>query len=363
MIRLFQVAMSPQASDLVTQTLQSGYIGQGEQVEKFEAAFAHLIEAPFPPLTVNSGTSALDLALHLVGVAPGDEVITTPMTCTATNTGIVNRRANIIWADIDPQTGLIDPEDVARKVTSRTKAIMAVDWAGRACDYAALRRHGIPVIEDAAHALLTRKQGRSIATEGGDYICWSFQAIKHLTTGDGGALLPPPMQLERGRLLRWYGLDRRSTLSFRCDQNICEAGYKYHMNDIAASIGLANLSMAAEIVAAHRENAAWYDHRLADVPGVTLPPPDPEASWWLYTLLVEDRDAFIAFFKERGIEASPVHSRNDKHNAFFFPNGPLPGVDYFAAHEVAIPVGWWLTTEEREYVAQAVIAWAERHLH
>src|SRR5439155_15332209 len=100
--------------------------------------------------------------------------------------------------------------------------------------------------------------GESLATAGGDYVCWSFQAIKHLTTGDGGALLPPAEQLERGRLLRWYGLDRRSTESFRCCQNIREAGYKYHMNDIAASIGLENLPHAERLVSIHRSNAAWY---------------------------------------------------------------------------------------------------------
>jgi dTDP-4-amino-4,6-dideoxygalactose transaminase len=359
MIPLFKVAMHPSAKEFVAHTLDSGYIGQGARVEEFEARFAQLVDAPYPPLTINSCTSALDLALHLIGIGPGDEVISTPMTCTATNTVVVTRHARIVWADVHPITGLIDPDDVARKITARTKAILAVDWSGRACDYAALRSFGVPVIEDAAHALLTKFQGQSIAQTGGDYVCWSFQAIKHLTTGDGGALLPPSEQLERGRLLRWYGLDRRSSQSFRCDQNIREAGYKYHMNDIAASIGLANLPTVEAMVCAHRKNATWYHTRLVGLPCVTLPPPDEESSWWLYTLLVEDRNAFIAFLKEKGIESSPVHSRNDKHEAFTFPSGPLPGVDFFAEHEVAIPVGWWVTEEKRDAISQAIIAWAE----
>jgi len=394
--------MSSKAADRVREVLESGYIGQGEVVERFEAEFGRLVGAPYPPLSVNSGTSALDLALHLIGVEPGDEVISTPMTCTATNTVIVNRRAKIVWADIDPITGLIDPEDVGRKITRRTKAIMAVDWAGRPCDYRALKEYGIPVVEDAAHALLAQIDGASIATAGGDYVCWSFQAIKHLTTGDGGALLPPADQLERGRLLRWYGLDRRSTKSFRCEQNITEAGYKYQMNDINASIGLANLEFAECAVAACRANAAWYHRRLGGVDAeqvsgfrcqvsredgeevsgfrgqisgehgvdaITLPPPDPGSAWWLYTLLVPDRDRFIAFMEDAGIEASPVHARNDRHTGFqqvsgfrdqVSGNDALPGVDRFAAHEVAIPVGWWLRVEERERVAEAVSGWRRR---
>jgi len=336
-IRLFKVAMAPEAERAVADVLASGFIGQGPKVEEFEQALQETLDCPYPPLTTNSCTSALDLALHLIGVGPGDEVISTPMTCTATNGVIVNRGAQIVWADVNPFSGLISPEGVGRLVSRRTKAIMAVDWGGKPCDYETLKSFGVPVIEDAAHAFLATIGGESIARVGGDYVCWSFQAIKHLTTGDGGALLPPPEQLERGRLLRWYGLDRRSSESFRCAQKIEEAGFKYHMNDIAAAIGLANLDLAKRNVARHRANAQFYN-----------PNADQESSWWLYTLLVPRRDEFIQEMAELGIEASPVHSRNDTHPAF--PPGDLPGVDYFAEHEVAIPVGWWLTESERELI-------------
>lgn len=346
--------MSPEAGLAAARVLRSGYVGQGDVVERFEAALQRALDAPVPPLTVNNCTSALDLALHLIGVSPGDEVISTPMTCTATNTVIVRRGAAIVWADVDPVSGLVDPADVARKITAKTRAVMAVDWAGRACDYPALRALGVPVVEDAAHAYLAKRNGASIARAGGDYVCWSFQAIKHLTCGDGGALLAPPEQMERGRLLRWYGLDRRSDKSFRCAQNITEAGYKYHMNDIAASVGLANLPVAADAVARHRANAAYYRGAICERPGICLPTPDPGSAWWLYTLLVDERERFMAYLADRGVESSPVHARNDRHDAFRFPNGPLPGVDSFAGREVAIPVGWWLTGEDRAYVARCV---------
>lgn len=350
MIPLFKVYMAPKAPARVAEVLASGYIGQGDQAEAFEVALMELLDLPAPPLTMNSCTSAIDLALHLIGVGPGDEVITTPVTCTATNSPIVTRGAIPVWADVDPLTGLIDPEAMIGKFTERTKAIIAVDWGGALCDYATLRAFGLPVIQDAAHSLT--------AGIGGDYVCWSFQAIKHLTTGDGGALWCPPEQLERARLLRWYGLDRRSKADFRCEQNIQEAGYKYHMNDIAAAIGLANIGGVRGAVQAHRFNAAEYNHRLARLPDITLPAWDESSAWWLYTLLVEDRQGFIAHLADYGIAASPVHARNDTHAAFHFPNGPLPGVDHFASRNVAIPVGWWLSADDRKRIIEAVQTWA-----
>lgn len=350
MISLFKVAMSPEAPARVAEVLASGYIGQGEQVERFEAALADLLDLSAPPLTTNSCTSAIDLALHLIGVGPGDEVITTPVTCTATNSPIVTRGAIPVWADVNPLTGLIDPLDVAYKVTERTKAIIAVDWGGALCNYDALKVLHLPIIQDAAHSLT--------AGIGGDYVCWSFQAIKHLTTGDGGALWCPPEQMERARLLRWYGLDRRSKADFRCEQNITEVGYKYHMNDIAAAIGLANIRGVRGRIAAHRLNAHHYDQTLGSPDVYCQDPPDPRSPAWLYTLLVEDRAGFIAHMADRGVACSPVHARNDTHAAFHFPNGPLPGVDHFASRNVAIPVGWWLTMDERRQVVEAVHAWS-----
>jgi dTDP-4-amino-4,6-dideoxygalactose transaminase len=334
------------------------FIGQGPKVQEFEKAFASLVGLE-TPLTTNSCTSALDLALHLAGVGLGDEVITTPMTCTATNSPIVNRKAKIVWADVDPVTGLIDPADVARKMTRRTKAIMAVDWAGRSCDYKALRSLTlgapwmmVPIIQDAAHNLMVDPNNR------GDYVAWSFQAIKHLTTVDGGALLVPEKQYERAKLLRWYGLDRESSADFRCAQNIIEAGYKYHMNDVNAAIGLANLPSAEWVVSRHRENARWYSDNLRAGPDVLFPPADDKGSWWLYTLRVRDQAGFIKYMAEQGVMTGQVHARNDTHKAFDYYNGPLPGVDEFSSHQVAIPVGWWVTERDREHIAEAVAAFS-----
>ena len=369
MVRLFKVFMADDASERVAETLRSGYVGQGERVEQFERGLQELLGLPEPPLSVNSCTSAIELALRLIGVGPGDVVISTPMTCTATNSPAVLLGARIVWADVDDTTGLIDPFSVGDLIDRypQAKAVIAVDWAGRLCEYNYLHDDGFlahrPIVQDAAHSLCARNW-RDAWDDTGDLICWSFQAIKHLTTGDGGALFTSSEQMDRARLLRWYGLDRRSKQSFRCEQDIQEVGGKWHMNDIAASIGLANLPHAKWVVEQHRKNAAWYHDALKDLDGITLPPPDPGSSWWLFTILTDDRDEFISFMGERGIECSQVHARNDRHTAFraacVNPDDELPGVDYFSSHQAAIPVGWWLTESEREQVAEGVRAWAKR---
>lgn len=357
MIPLFKVYMHPEAKLDVADVLDSGYIGQGPQVERFEADLQKFLGCPVPPLTVNSGTSALDLAYHLIGIGPGDSIVSTPMSCTATNNPLALRGANIVWADVNKYTGLIDHVDVARKITWKTKAIVAVDWGGQPCQYNELRKFGIPVVQDAAHSFGAHYNGNPICMSGGTHVCFSFQAIKHLTTGDGGCLMPPVDQIERGRLLRWFGFDRRSKADFRCSQTIPECGFKYQMNDIAAAIGIRNLQSMPSVIGRHRDNAKVYHGAFRNLRKIVPPIDSPQSSWWLYTLIMpteEARDRFMVFANERGFVASPVHARNDKHPPLAFPSGPLPGVDYFSSHEVAIPVHWDVSQANIETIVEAV---------
>lgn len=363
MIPLFKVLMTDEAVERASKTLRSGYIGQGPVVEEFEKRLGEVLYAPWDVLTVNSCTSALDLALHLCGVGPGDEVVTTAQTCTASNAPIVTRGATPVWANVDPSTGLIDPKSVGQLIGPKTKAIMAVDWGGAPCDYDRLRSYGLPVIEDAAHAFRATRGGAPIAQSGGTHVCWSMQAIKHLTTVDGGLLKTPEDQVDRARLLRWYGLDRRKGEALRCSVPTNEVGYKYHMNDVCASVGLGNLDRAIHAVNEHRGCAEFYDAELRGLWPVKLPPRNPQSSWWIYTLLVEDRAGFMAFMKERGIMTSPVHMRNDLHPAFRRAGKaplPTPGLDYFSERHVAIPCGWWLSKDDLCYIAEAVRSWAKQ---
>ena len=355
MIPLFKVGMSELATDKVTEVLKSGFIGQGSVVEEFEDALWKTLKCKTRPVTVNSCTAAIDLSLDIIGIKPGDEVIATPQTCFASNVGAIHRGAKIRWADIDPLTGLIDPESVGKLVNEKTKAILAVNWAGKICDYKALKAFRVPVIEDAAHTwdVFTHKIDDA---DRGDYICYSFQAIKFLTTGDGGILVCPSNTENEARTLRWYGLDRTKNESFRCTQDITKVGFKYHMNDINASIGLANLSKAEYSVACSRRNSREYISKVNN-PLLTLPKWDNNCSYWLFSMHVKAglKDHFTKYLESNGVAASPVHFRNDMYSSLSqFREGELPGVTSFTDTQICIPNGFWITMLEQEHIIKVL---------
>jgi dTDP-4-amino-4,6-dideoxygalactose transaminase len=353
MINLFKVRMSYKAGEEVSKILSSGFIGQGQVVEDFEDVLWKHLKTKVRPVTVNSCTSAIDLALELCGIDSESEVIATPLTCWASNTHIVHRKARIRWADIDPITGLIDVESVKRLITDKTKAIVAVNWAGKICDYTALKSFGIPVIEDAAH---TWDVFGDISVEKGDYTCYSFQAIKFLTSGDGGIIICPEDKEHDARLLRWFGLDRTKGASFRCTQNIEKAGFKYHMNDINASIGLSNLELAFDSVLKHRKNSKYFIDNIHN-DNFILPEWDETCSYWLFTMHVlnNKKTNFIEYLETNGIASSPVHYRNDLYDCTIkFKEDILPGVDSFSETQINIPNGWWLTAADREKIVEVL---------
>ncbi|MCD6175581.1 MAG: DegT/DnrJ/EryC1/StrS family aminotransferase [Planctomycetes bacterium] len=360
-IPLFKVFMPESVLAPLNEVLMSGYIGEGPKVKEFEQQLGPWFGNP-NVLALNTGTSALQLALRLANVGFGDEVISTAMTCTATNEPIMAMGAKIVWADIDPWTGNIDPADVEKKITPKTKAIMCVHWGGYPCELAELnaiaQKHGIKVIEDAAHAFSGEYHGTPIGSHS-DFSCFSFQAIKHMTTVDGGALTCRSKDdLERGRLLRWYGIDRASNRKdFRCEEDILEYGYKFHMNDVAATIGLEQLKFVGETVAKHRANAAAYDKAFADLESIQTLRYEKErnGAYWLYTLRARDPRKFMAYMKDKQITTSAVHARNDTHTMFQDFRANLPGVDEFVSEQASIPVGWWLTEQDRNRIIEAVV--------
>lgn len=358
MIPLFKVFMSPQVLEDLRQVLYSGFVAQGPKVDEFEARLSEFFGNPYVA-TVNSGTTALHLALDLIGVGPGDEVITTAMTCTATNWPILAHGATIVWADIDPATGNIDPASIQKRITSKTKAVMAVDWGGYPCDINRIKKiaRKIPVIEDAAHAIGAMYQGRMVGNAA-DYTCFSFQAIKHLTTVDGGALLVKTKKdYDKAVLLRYFGIDRKKrSKDYRIEKDIYFWGYKFHMNDVNATIGLANFVHTKEILQKHRDNAAFYRKAFAPLPWLRLMHEDEGfiSSSWLFTMKVKRASLFMEYMKSHSVMASKVHRRNDTHPVTRAFRRPLPNVDAFYRDMVCIPVGWWVTQEDREYIARLV---------
>jgi perosamine synthetase len=357
---LFKVHMPKSVDKPLLEVLHSGFIGQGKKVDEFEEKLGEYFGNK-KVLTLNSGTSGLHLALRLANVGYEDEVITTAMTCTATNMPILAAGAKIVWADINPITGLIDPQAIEKKITSKTKAIIMVHFGGIPCDIDAIniiaKKHNLMTIEDGAHAIGAEYKGSKIGNHS-DFIMFSLQAIKHFTTIDGGLLLCKDQNdYERGKLLRWYGIDRDAKRKeFRCEEDIVEYGYKYHMNDISATIGIEQLKYIDEIVNKHIDNQEYYDLALQNIKGVTVitKPNTSKSSSWLYTLHIDKRDLFSVWMSEQGIMTSRVHERNDKHTAFNGSLCELPGVDAFNATQISIPVGWWITPQDREYIVSKI---------
>lgn len=365
MIPLMKVHTPPNIGQVLQEVWDSGFVTEGEYSDRFEKEFGEWIGNPNTVL-VNSCTSAIWLAAHMSGVQPGDEVITTAMTCMATNVPFVNMGAKLIWADIDSNSGNISVESIKQKITDKTKAIVIVHWAGMPCDIdeiiSVAHSRGIKVIEDAAHALGSKYKGKLIGNHS-DFVCFSFQAVKHMTTADGGALVVQNQQdADRARKLRWFGLDRHHKSpagqppASRWEQDISEAGYKLHMNNLNASIGLEQLKYIDNLLSIHIENGKFYDDHI-DNPHITklARPEDRETSYWIYSILVKDRRKFKDYLETNGIASDRVHVRNDTYGCFSkFTAGDLFDLDYFDHCLLNIPVGWWVTPEDREHIIQVI---------
>ena len=336
--------------------LYSGYIAEGQPVYDFEDKFKDYIGNPYL-LALHSGTDALHLSFILAGIKPGDEVISTPMTAEPTNTSIAMVGGKGVWGDVNPNNRLLNPESVRSLITERTKAIVLVHYAGMVCDMDAFNQiseeYNIPIIEDAAHALGSKYGGRMVGCNS-PYTIFSLQAIKHMTTVDGGFLcVKSEEDLNRARRLRWFGLDKKRS---RLENDITEVGYKYSMNNVNATIGLVQMRYVNEIVGKYIDNGKFYDNVLERVDGVTMVDysPNTEASYWLYTMRVERREEFMRMMESEGIMASPLHHRSDTHSIFKESQRELPNMDKWYDSFVHIPCGWWVSAEERERIVEVI---------
>jgi dTDP-4-amino-4,6-dideoxygalactose transaminase len=330
------------------QVLYSGYVAQGEIVEQFERKFEEYIGGGHT-LSLNSGTAALHIALILAGVSENDEVISTAMTAEPTNVAIKMVGAKIRWADVDYETGNISADSIEKAISSKTKAIIVVDYAGTPVDVKRIqeisKKYNIPVIEDAAHAVGTTYNGIKTGNHF-PFTVFSFQAIKHLTTIDGGALQILDRDLyEKGKLIRWFGLDKKLT---RLENDIKFQGYKYHMNNVNAAIGLVQMETIEELVQKYITIGKYLDKNLIDTPGIEIVKQyaNSESSYWLYTLKVDRRIDFIEMMSENGFMASEIHKRNDCHTYLNDYPTVMPNLDRFYSRLVHIPCGWWVTTED-----------------
>lgn len=363
-IPLFKVFMAENAHADLKRVLFSGHLGAGPQVQKFETAIAAALGTR-DAVGLSDASSALQLALYMAGVRPGDEVITSPLACSASVMPIVNLFAQPIWCDVDPTTGMPDSASVQACLSKKTRAILIYDWAGDAPAlgplYQLAQQHGLTLIEDASEAWGAKRTGQSLGAEA-DFTVYSFYATKPLNTGEGAVLLAAdPAKLSAARNLRRFGIEPGNFRLKHGDLNpafdIPLAGFNCPMNEIAATLGLANQAHAQRNVARHRANGRFYGSALAGVPGIQLLRRRSEcgSAYWVYSLLADRRDELIRKLVANGIGSQRLHLRNDAYTCFGRQQQrPLPGVAHFDAFNLAIPCGWWVNERDRERIVDCI---------
>ena len=349
-IPLLQPSVSQAEIDAVTEVLKSKWWGMGKVVEQFEVEMAARYGYKYC-VTTNSATAALHLSMIVLGVGPGDEVIVPSLTFISTGLAPLYVGATVVLADVRQDTLCIDWEDVSLLVTDKTKAIIPVDYAGYS---AASRMHypdklsEIPIVQDAAHSCGGKGYG--------NLVCLSFHAVKNLAMGDGGAVLTNNDACNRRlRSLRWCGIDKstweRSEKRYGWDYNIEEIGLKYHLNDIQAAIGLAQLHRLDAMNNRRRDIAHRYIQELYGL--VELPKDMPGHTWHLFSIRVDNRDKLIDALLAQDISAG-VHYKPLNHYPMF--SGETPVVEHEWKRLVTLPMFPDMTGEQQEKVIKVLKA-------
>jgi perosamine synthetase len=361
-IVLFHPHISDKAREYVNDTLHTRWIGQGPKVDKFEQEFSKKFGNGNSSLSCGSGTDALHLSYLLANLKEGDEVITPLFTCTATNIPFLYMGVKIVFADVQPGTLNIDPNHVRKLVNEKTKAIVCVHYGGLPCDMDELQAiasaWNIPIIEDAAHAVGAKYKGKHIGSIS-EFTMFSFQAIKHITTGDGGMVTfkDNGELLERGKRLRWFGIDRSAKQKGIWENDIKDIGYKYQMNDISAAMGLAALEEFDEVLKLRKELFSKYESLLQNIPGLNFIGGgynDREHAAWMSTVTVENRDELSKKLRENNIESAQVHYRNDRYSIFGGRKNEYPNMDAIEDKYLVLPLHTKMTTADVERVCSII---------
>jgi len=352
--------------------LHTEWLTTGPKVAEFEQAVADFVGAR-EAVAVSSGTAALHAAMFALGVGPGDEVIVPPLTFAATANGVVYQGGTPVFADIDPETLLLDPGEVEKKITSRTKGVIAVDYAGQPCDYEALnkvaRRHGLFVVADACHSLGAEYRGRRVGTLA-DLTVFSFHPVKHITTGEGGMVVTDEAGwAARLRRFRNHGLD--SDFHQRCRQgswryDMLELGYNYRLSDLQCAVGLSQLRKLPDFLARRREIARRYDEAFGGLTGVSLPRVRPEVShaYHLYVILLNlerlkrEREEIFQELRGAGLGVNvhylPVYWHSYYRKRFQIPFGACPQAERAYERLLTLPLYPAMTEWEVERVMAVV---------
>lgn len=359
----------------VLDSLRSGWLTTGPKTKRFEEEFSVFVSEGVEAIAVNSATAGLHLALEAVGIEPGDEVITTPYTFTATAEVVRYLGADPVLVDIDPNTLNIDPSKIEAVLTPKTKAIIPVHFAGLSCDMESIlaiaRRRSLKVIEDSAHALPTTCRGQLIGSLDSDATVYSFYATKTITTGEGGMIVTRnPEVAKRCRIMRLHGISRDAFDRYTSNKpawhyEVVAPGCKYNMTDLAASLGIHQLKKAWSFQKKREAMAKRYDEALCDLP-VTLPPKAPDGdihAWHLYVIRLADaapvsRDRFIELMAEKGIGCSvhfiPLHLHPYWRDRYSLKPEDYPYALHTYERAVSLPLYTKMTDDGQERVILAV---------
>ncbi len=360
-IVLFHPHIPASCKQYVTEILSTRWIGQGPKVNEFENLFTKKFVSKGTSLAVGSGTNALHLAYILAGLKEGDEVIVPVFTCTATNIPFLYMGVKPVFADIDPDTMNINTEYVKELITEKTKAIVCVHYGGLPCNMDELQaiadEHNLKIIEDAAHAVGAKYKGKYIGSIS-DFTMFSFQAIKHITTGDGGMLVVKDDCLrEKGERVRWFGIDRHAKQKGIWENDIKEVGYKYQMTDIAAAMGIAAMEEIDETLALRKKLLKIYEESLQNIDGIKFIGggyTDRTHAAWLCTILVDDRINFQKMLRYNKIESNQVHYRNDRYSIFGGRQDCFPNMDNVEEKYLVLPLHTKITIKDVNYICEII---------
>jgi dTDP-4-amino-4,6-dideoxygalactose transaminase len=364
----------------VVETLRSGWLTTGPKVKKFESDFSRYIGCSHA-VAVNSGTAALHLALDAVGIKEGDEVVVPTMTFTATAEVILYFKARPVLVDCDPVNLNVNPQEIEKAITPKTRAIIPVHMAGQPCAMNEIleiaKKHNLRVIEDAAHALPARYQDRAVGTIG-DITCFSFYATKTITTGEGGmAATENPEWADRMRVMSLHGISHdawnRYTKEGTWHYEVLYPGFKYNLTDLAAAIGLEQLKKCDQFYKARKRIAGLYDQAFADLPEIRIPcsTSDVQHAWHLYIIQLRlerlkiDRSTFIKALADHNIGTSvhfiPLHHHPFYRNTFGYRPIDFPQATGAFESIISLPIYPSMTEEDIDYVSKAVRQLAEEH--
>jgi len=341
----------------------------GPKTIEFEKLIAKYTGAKYT-IAVNSCTAALHLSLIALGIGEGDEVITTPFTFAATANVIIQVGAKPVFVDIKKDTYNIDPEEIEKAITSKTKAIIPVHYAGQPCEMDKImkiaKKHNLFVIEDAAHAIGSEYKGRKIGTIG-DLTCFSFYATKNMTTGEGGAITTNNKKLaEKIAILRLHGMSRdawkRYSKKGSWYYEIEECGWKYNMTDIQAAMGIVQLKKLDKFIEIRRKYVQIYNRELSKIKGIITPyeMPDLKHVYYLYPILLKsyDRDKFINKMAKNGIQCSvhfiPLHLHPFYRKRFGFKKGDFPNSEWVYEREVSLPLYPKMKEKDIKFIINAI---------